>query len=100
MLSPDEFIPQEARDRAVAHWERAVRPELVAFGRTLDGVKPKINEAPPGLSEDERKAWYAARADKLVVGPLPTLSAKARELLSRSSYDTGGALDASLGPPV
>jgi hypothetical protein len=86
---------QEARDRAVAHWQQAVRPSL----QTQEVTADRIGE-PPGLTEDERRRWYQHKADAMRARshePLPKLSEAALQIMSRASIDRGGYADAAGG---
>jgi hypothetical protein len=80
---------QEARDRAIAHWEQNVRPTL-----QVQEVKADRKGEPPGLNEDERRRWYQHKADAMRARshePLPKLSAEALAIMGRPSIDRAPA---------
>lgn len=76
---------QEQRDRAVAHWENEVRPTL------KQPPKPRSDEPPPGLTDDERRAWFERRLEALKAQPLPALSTEARRSLGLPDKQTEAA---------
>jgi hypothetical protein len=59
----------EERERVAEHWEK-LRPFI------KEPARQKRDEPPPGMTEDERKAWYGRRVEELSGQPLPPLSAK------------------------
>lgn len=80
-----EKASQEARDRAVSHWENEVRPTL------KQPPKPSADEPPPGLTDDQRREWFERRLEALKAMSRPALSAELRKKLNLPEATTEAA---------
>jgi hypothetical protein len=84
---------QDARDRVSAHWDE-LRPSFKQPARWRE------DEAPPGLTEEQRKAWYESKLPdlekRMKASPPSPLSDAAKSLMTRASLDRGGQSDAEV----
>jgi hypothetical protein len=88
----EENASQEARDRAIRHWEEVVKPMMKA---AAESDEPRTDKPPPNLRGEALQAWWLARLEAIKDKPTPGLSDIAR---ATNAGRPMGAPDLRYGP--